>query len=58
MSKQFSEKLAELLMSSKDNEPIIQAIIEDKIPSTGATEILHRNGVIEFRSKIKFTIQS
>lgn len=58
MSKQFSEKLAALLMSSKDNEPIIQAIIEDKIPSSGATEILRRNDVIKFKSNFKITFQS
>lgn len=47
MSKQFSQKLAELLMSSKDNKEIIQSIIDNKIKTSGATKILHDYDIIK-----------
>lgn len=46
ISKQFSQKLAEFLMSSKDNKKIISQMIENRIPFSGATLILHEEEAI------------
>lgn len=48
ISKQFSQKLAEFLCSSKGNAPIIQRIIDEDLPLyTGAVGILYENDVIK-----------
>lgn len=54
MSKQFSQKLAELLMSSKDNQEIIESIINNKIKATGATKILNDLDVIQLNFDFEF----
>lgn len=47
MSKQFSQKIAEFLMSSKDNKEIINQIINSNLDHSGAVAILHAKHVIE-----------
>lgn len=47
ISKQFSQKLAEFLVSSKDNKEIINQIIENNFNHSGAVAILRSEGVIK-----------
>lgn len=57
MSKQFSQKLAEFLMSSKDNKEIINQIINNNLSCSGAVAILHAKHVIKTNFSFHTTIK-